>query len=88
MKKILLVAFLLLTLVATVYADAVVTRIAYSGSNPIYIGKAQSGAATSSSSWQIKRLTYSGSDVTTIEFADGDEKYNNVWDNRASLTYR
>ena len=51
-----------------------------------YIGKAAPGASTSSSVWLIKKITESGS-VTTVAFADGDSNFNNVWDNRTSLSY-
>jgi hypothetical protein len=51
-----------------------------------YIGKAAIATATSASSWQISKLTVSGS-ITSITWADGNATYDNVWDNRASLTY-
>jgi len=50
----------------------------------IYIGEATPGTATSASTWRIKRL-----DVTTgliIQWA-GTGTFNQVWNNRASLTY-
>jgi hypothetical protein len=49
-----------------------------------YIGSAPVGSATSSATWLIKRLTVSGTQ-TIIQFASAS--YNQVWDNRASLTY-
>lgn len=55
----------------------------------IYIGKAAltgSAVATSSASWQIKRI-----DTSTLamdkKWADGNDSFDNVWDDRASLTY-
>lgn len=57
--------------------------------NVVYIGKAElTGAAISTSSavWQIKRLDTS-SIALDKKWADGDANYNNVWDDRASLTY-
>lgn len=56
--------------------------------NVTYIGKAVltgSAIATSSAVWQIQKI-----DETTgmiITWADGDASFNNIWDNRASLTY-
>lgn len=57
--------------------------------NMVYIGKADlTGAAISTAGavWQIKRL-----DTSTLaldaKWADGDASFNNIWDNRASLTY-
>lgn len=47
-----------------------------------YVGKAAIGSATSSAVWQIKKI-----DETTgmsITWADGDDLFDNVWDNRAT----
>lgn len=67
---------------------AEVTRVDYDGSNnPIYIGKAAPGTATSAASWAVQKITYSGSNPTTVQWADGNTTYDNVWDNRASLSY-
>lgn len=49
-----------------------------------YIGEAAPGSATSAAVWRIQRITNADS---TIEWADGDGDFNNVWDNRASLSY-
>ena len=51
-----------------------------------YIGKSAPNSSTSSAVWLIKKITESGT-VTTIAYADGDANFNNVWDNRTSLTY-
>lgn len=52
----------------------------------LYVGEAPIGAATSESRWRISRILTSGT-ITSVKWADGDQDYNNVWDNRASLTY-
>ena len=63
--------------------------IDYDGSNnPIYIGKAATGTASANTQWQIKRITYSGTNPTNIQWADGNSEFDNSWTNRASLTYR
>lgn len=62
-------------------------KIDYDGSNPIYVGEADPGTATSSAGWRIKKLTYSGSNVTDVQWADGDLAEDNVWDDRAALSY-
>lgn len=54
---------------------------------PLYIGKALPGTATSTANWQIRKLTYSGIYVTQVDWADGDDLFNNIWDNRSSLSY-
>jgi len=51
-----------------------------------YVGYAEAGSVTSGSVWAIKRIVESGQDVV-ITWADGDKDYNNIWDNRLSLTY-
>lgn len=51
-----------------------------------YVGKAPIGTATSASGWQIKKIE-TASTVTSILYADSNNNYDNVWDNRASLTY-
>ena len=58
------------------------------GSNKIYEGYAAPGTATSAAAWQIVKHTYDGSDNRlTTKFAGGTNDYNQVWDNRASLSY-
>lgn len=49
-----------------------------------YIGKAATGTATSAASWKISKLDDSTGRLT---WADGDANYDNIWDNRASLSY-
>lgn len=50
--------------------------------NPVYIGQAVPGTATSATTWAIKKFTYdSSSRPTQIQNATG------AWTNRVSLTY-
>lgn len=51
-----------------------------------YIGEADLGSATSAAVWRIKRISVAGS-ITTIEFADSNANFDNIWDNRAALSY-
>jgi hypothetical protein len=51
-----------------------------------YVGEALPGAATSAASWRVKRLTETGPDVA-VQWADGNGNFDNVWDDRASLSY-
>jgi len=55
-------------------------------STTTYIGMGKVGSATSAAVWQIRRITKSGT-VTVFEFADSNDLYDNIWDNRASLSY-
>lgn len=61
------------------------TRIDEASDTVTYIGAAQPGAAAGAASWQIKKVDTSSG--TIITFADGDGLFNNVWNNRASLSY-
>lgn len=51
-----------------------------------YIGSAIPNSSVSSAVWQIKRITTSGT-LTLIEYANGNLNFNNIWNNRASLSY-
>lgn len=54
-------------------------------SNIQYIGKALPGSATSAAVWQIKEVDESSG--TQFRLADGDSSFDNIWDNRESLSY-
>ena len=56
------------------------------GSGVTYLGYASPGVATTAASWQIKKMTETGDDLA-IEWADGDALFDNIWDNRLSLSY-
>lgn len=51
-----------------------------------YVGDAFPGSLTSSSVWRIKRIVETGPD-SEITWADGNGNFDNIWDNRVSLTY-
>jgi hypothetical protein len=50
----------------------------------LYTGHANPGSATSSAVWRISRYDFSNG---IIEFADGDQLYNNIYSDRESITY-
>jgi hypothetical protein len=50
-----------------------------------YYGFAKTGTATSAASWKVIRHTTTNPQA--LEFADGNHAYDNIWDNRASLSY-
>lgn len=52
-----------------------------------YYGKAVVGTAKGSALWQIQRHTSTAEGNLSIEWADGEAEYDNIWDNRASLSY-
>lgn len=51
-----------------------------------YIGEATPGSATSAAVWQITKID-SSSNPTVITYADGNANFDNIFDNRASLSY-
>lgn len=51
-----------------------------------YVGKAVVGSSDSSAVWQIKRIVETGPDMA-VTFADGDSSFNNIWNDRLSLSY-
>jgi hypothetical protein len=56
----------------------------FTTANVTYVGAAPVGSATSAAAWQIKKIDQTTGVVVTWA---GSAAYNQVWDNRASLTY-
>lgn len=52
----------------------------------VYVGESNHGTAVGTAAWRIKKIATSG-DIVTISFADGNDKFDNVWSNRGSLSY-
>lgn len=74
------------TIAAPTYTEGLATRIDEASATITYVGKATPGTATSAGTWQVQRLTDTGSGLT-VEWADGDDEFDNVWDSRAGLSY-
>lgn len=55
-----------------------------SASGKTYVGTSQNGSTTAVAAWQIKRIDDATGDIT---FADGDPDFDNVWDDRTTLSY-
>jgi hypothetical protein len=70
----------------TTVSGAFATRIDEASPTVTYVGKATTGTVTSAATWQIQRLTDTGSGLT-VEWADGDDSFDNVWTSRAALSY-
>lgn len=51
-----------------------------------YFGYAQLGTSNASPLWRIKKVVTSGT-VTEVTYADGNKLFDNVWNDRASLSY-
>lgn len=60
-------------------------------SDTIYIGEALPGTATSTAAWRIQRLIFTsgigGTEDISKTWADGNALFDNIWDNRLSLSY-
>lgn len=52
-----------------------------------YYGKAAVGSAEGSAVWQIKKITFAADGDTSTIWADGNAAFDNIWTNRAVLTY-
>lgn len=61
-------------------------RIDDASTTVTYIGEAAIGMSEASPFWKIKKLTTTGT-ILDIKWADGNEEFDNVWTNRAALTY-
>jgi len=52
-----------------------------------YLGEAVVGTLEAKPSWRIQKLIFTAGGSVTILFADGDSNFNNVWADRATLSY-
>jgi len=68
--------------------DLIMTQaIAYNGDLTEYIGYALPGTDKAEGKWLIKKLSYSGTKVTDIQFANGVIQWDQIWNDRAGLSY-
>jgi hypothetical protein len=56
------------------------------GGGITYVGTASPGSSINSPVWRIKQILTTGADLRIL-WADGDSEFNNVWADRASLSY-
>ena len=66
--------------------EAEITLLIDEQGTTTYLGRAKRGTATSDAAWQIRRITFNGT-TNTFQYANGSNRYNQIWDNRTSLTY-
>lgn len=52
-----------------------------------YLGDAVVGGSASSAIWRIQKLVFTTAGSIAITYADGNANFDNVWNNRASLSY-
>ena len=56
--------------------------------NPIYIGEVAEGTAKTVAAWRIKKLAWDASgNMTDLQWADGNDNFDNVWDDRVTYSY-
>lgn len=55
--------------------------------NPIYVGEAMPGTATTVTEWRIKRITWVAGNPTAVEWAEGQASFSYEWDERAAYAY-
>jgi hypothetical protein len=55
--------------------------------NHIYIGEANPGSTFSAAVWRIKYIVILSDGDVSITWADGNDSFDNVWNNRASYSY-
>ncbi len=70
----------------TAYAKKYKKLIDEVDANTIYIGRAAPGASPSSAVWQITKIVFSGA-FTDELLAGGSEAFNQIWNDRTSLSY-
>ena len=65
-----------------------IQRISYNADNLAeYIGLAIPGTLDANTKWQIRKLTYSGMNVTAVNFAGGSNAFSSSWNLRATYSY-
>jgi len=62
------------------------TRVDEVSASLTYVGWAVPGTLDAAATWRVMRMSVTGT-VTAIEWADGDESFDNVWSSRAGLSY-
>ena len=73
----------------TIQTPNLIQRTDFSSAGQLnYRGWASAGVATSAASWKIIKYTYDATgNLTGTGFAGGSASFNQIWDNRASLSY-
>lgn len=52
-----------------------------------YVGKSKPGSNMGDPVWQIKKIDESSDPEMITLWADGNDDFDNIWDDRTSLTY-
>lgn len=65
--------------------SALAFRFDGAASPVLYLGEARPGTAEGAAGWRIMRINTTS--VIKIEWADGNNDFDNIWTNRAALSY-
>lgn len=52
-----------------------------------YLGRAHTGTSRAAAIWQVRKIFSNADGNQEMAWADGDCAFDNVWDDRATLTY-
>jgi len=52
-----------------------------------YMGRADAGTSRSAAIWQVRKYFTNANGNTELAWADGNADFDNVWANRATLSY-
>lgn len=63
------------------------TRVDWISDSELYRGEADPGTAEGTALWRIRHITIGNDDDVTTLWADGNANFDNIWTNRASLSY-
>ena len=65
------------------------SNIAYVAASDLveFLGVAEPGANKAEGKWAIFKVLYSGTNITEIRWANGDRRFDKVWDDRAIYMY-
>ena len=64
------------------------TEFAYNASGDLeYVGRALPYALDSAPVWQICKFIYDGENLTSTKYADGNDKFDKIWDAREDYDY-
>lgn len=62
-------------------------RVDFVSDSLLYRAEAEVGSDESSASWRIRQITITDGGDMSEKWADGDAKFDNVWNDRQSLNY-
>lgn len=62
-------------------------RVDFVNDNLLYKGEATVGTIDSHNGWRIKKITLGNDGDVTEQYANGDDNFINIWNDRLTLNY-